>query len=297
MIDGEPGFFYDSGVERPLIMAKRKPDGSLATTVNVAKIIEQIKRNQIDVFIADPFIEFHEGEENNNAEMAATWRIFRRIAVETRCAVFVSAHTKKPPDADAESFIGSMDSLRGASAQGPVVRLAYTLFTMTAKNAKLYGVPDNQRHLYARLDRAKGNIFIDNGEPRWFRRESVHLGPAEAGESLGVLLPAELQKGGPEGESDPINLLAMTLDENPQFEDGGVYPLADIMACMDAFQQAPFGAKPHWSRAVERAFKARNLDLKEKRERKADTRYGELGAWKRAAPGGLAFSIKRNELT
>jgi len=297
LLDGEPGFFYDSGVERPLLMARRKPDGTLATTANVPKIIEQIKRNRIDVFIADPFIEFHEGEENNNAEMAATWRIFRRIAVETRCAVFVSAHTKKPPDADAESFIGSMDSLRGASAQGPVVRLAYTLFTMTAKNAKLYGVPDNQRHLYARLDRAKGNIFIDNGEPRWFRRESVHLGPPEAGESLGVLLPATLQKTGEDGELDIINLIAQTLDENPHFEEGEWYPLAQITESMDAFQLGALGAKPHWSRTVERALKAKGVQISERRERGTDTPHGKLGVWKKPSPGGIVFHIKRNELT
>lgn len=293
LIDGEPGFFYDSGVERPLIMAKRKPDGSLATTVNVAKIIEQIKRNQIDVFIADPFIEFHEGEENNNAEMAATWRIFRRIAVETRCAVFVSAHTKKPPDADAESFIGSMDSLRGASAQGPVVRLAYTLFTMTNKNAKLYGVPDNQRHLYARLDRAKGNIFIDNGEPRWFRRESVHLGPADAGESLGVLLPAELQKGGAGGETDPLYIIAQALDDNADFTDGRWYGLADIMASMDAPQVAAFGSGKNLGRTIERAMKLHGLEAAEREEKNTITDYGVLGIMKKPRPGGFVFYIKR----
>ncbi|HEY5793424.1 MAG TPA: bifunctional DNA primase/polymerase [Bosea sp. (in: a-proteobacteria)] len=293
LIDGDPGFFYDSGVERPLIMAKRKPDGSLATTANVPKIIEQIKRNQIDVFIADPFIEFHEGEENNNAEMAATWRIFRRIAVETRCAVFVSAHTKKPPDADAESFIGSMDSLRGASAQGPVVRLAYTLFTMTNKNAKLYGVPENQRHLYARLDRAKGNIFIDNGEPRWFRRESVHLGPPDAGESLGVLLPATLEKGGAGGETDPLYIIAQALDDNADFEDGQWYGLAEIVASMDAPQVAALGSGKNLSRTIERAVKAHGIDVEEREEKNTVTDYGVLGIWKKPKPGGFVFYIKR----
>lgn len=205
---GAPMVYLDSGVDEPLMLAKRTESG-VTQAKAVRSIIERIKALNIGVFIFDPLIEFHEAEENDNVEMRKVMAVARRIAVEGDCAVLAVAHTKKPPSAAADGFAGDMDSLRGASAQANVMRIAHTLYSMSPKDAKVWGVPSSQRHFYARLDLAKSNISLSDGQPRWFRRVSVKLGGLD-GESVGVLEPVALTARNERGAA-VVEMLAKTI--------------------------------------------------------------------------------------
>ena len=288
LIDGEAGFHYNSGVENPLFLAARDSTRTLRVTKHVSRIIEIIKAKGIGVFAVDPIIEFHQGEENNNEEMAVVWRSLRRIAVETHCAVLVFAHTKKPKEADAKGYVGSMDALRGASSQGPVVRIAYTLFTMLADDAKERGVPANERHLYARLDNAKGNIMLGDGEPIWFRRESVLLGRGDKQESLGVLNPVRLERM--MKEADLFHAIAQTIDEG-DFAKGESYGLTDLAPAMPVQLGALLSDATNRSRLIKNAAKAHGVELTECVPVEVETDFGRLTIIRKNGRGGYLFSL------
>ncbi len=135
--DGEIWLYVTSGVDRPLILATRKGDwGVVEGTPQVDEIIAEVKAKGIVAFIADPLVEFHEADENNNVHMKAVLGQFRRIAHLGDCAAIVAAHTRKPPQASSDGFAGDMDAMRGGGSQVASVRIGATLFSMSAKDAK-----------------------------------------------------------------------------------------------------------------------------------------------------------------
>jgi hypothetical protein len=229
--------FINSGVDHPLLLAKRKIDRSLVEAAEVERVIAFIKENKIDVFIVDPLVEFHEGEENDNVQMRKVTAIARRIAVEGNCAVLIVAHTKKPPQAAADSYAGDIDALRGAGAQGNVMRIAYTLFGMSKKEAKRWGVREDEAHLYVRMDDAKANLFLKKDQPKWFKRVSVQLGGR--GETIGVLEPAKLEQA---KASDVPELIAKTIAAGSGFERRKFYSLSELVEKMTVSERAVFGA-------------------------------------------------------
>lgn len=188
--------YLDSGVDRPLMLMGRDPNGHLRRTKHVATIIRHIKEKEIGVFIVDPTIEFHEANENDNVEMRQVVAVLRHIAVEANCAVLFGHHTKKPDGASSDGFAGNADSGRGASAMQGVTRVMLTLYSMSIKDAKLYGVKDDDRSAYVRLDGAKSNISpAGRGQrPKWMKWHSVQL--ALDGDQIGVLEAVELVRAG-----------------------------------------------------------------------------------------------------
>jgi len=186
-------FHINSGVDRPLTLAKRTGTG-IARTEEVASIIGLLKAHGAGVLIVDPLIEFHEANENDNVEMRAAAAVLRYIAVQADCAVLFAHHTKKPDSASSDGFAGNADSGRGASSVQGVTRIVASLYAMSAKEAAHYPeVGEAHRHEYVRLDGAKSNLSLAGGgaQPSWFRRVSVTI---ENGEKVGALEPVILEK-------------------------------------------------------------------------------------------------------
>ncbi len=103
--------------------------------------------------------------------------------------------TRKPPGASSDGQAGNPDSARGASALVFAARVVDTLYGMTERDGARYDIKAEDRRLYARLDRAKGNLSLATGVPIWFKWQSEILpnGPGGTeGDSVGVLVPADL---------------------------------------------------------------------------------------------------------
>lgn len=191
LIDGEPGLVIESGAELARIFARKNGD-QVVGTKDAASIEEFIKENKIGLAIFDPFVEMHAVDENNNVEIAAVGRVFRRMAVSCSCSVVLAHHPRKPPNAaNRESFAGDMDVSRGAGALTGVSRMGATMYGMDTASAKKYGVPEGEKHRYVRFDDGKANMSLLSGEPRFFRREGVVIGGI-GGEEVGVLVPVKL---------------------------------------------------------------------------------------------------------
>lgn len=191
-----PRLYMNSGETHRLVVARRTGQGDAKTlrrSQDVEAIIEHIKRLGIGLLIVDPFAETHEADENDNVQVREVAALYREIAQRADCAVILVHHTRKQPAGSSEGHAGNMDSGRGASSLAGVARVIQTLYGMSDKDAKRYGVPERERHLYVRLDDAKANLALLTHQPRWFRRVPVAL-PIDGGEteSVGVLEPARL---------------------------------------------------------------------------------------------------------
>jgi hypothetical protein len=183
-----------SGVEAPLMLAKRTFEGTICPTPQLRTMIESVKAQGIDLLVLDPLVELHEAGENDNVQMRGVIGYVRNIAKEGNCAVLLVAHSKKPDKARSDSFAGDMDSARGASAQVAAIRIGATIYNGGKKDATEWAF-DGAHLDYVRIDIAKNNLGPKSKEPRWFKYEGVTVGGFE-GESVGVLRPVALKRKG-----------------------------------------------------------------------------------------------------
>jgi hypothetical protein len=154
----------------------------------IGQIIRTIERDQIDVVVVDPFVETFEGDENSNMDVKAVGVIWREVARRTGCSVLLVHHTKKY----ATGMTGDADAARGASSLVNLCRIAVTLFTMSADEAKANGLETEERTKFVRFDDAKANMTLATGRARWFEKVTVTLpngAMGVAGDEVGVLSP------------------------------------------------------------------------------------------------------------
>jgi len=198
-IDGSPALLIGSGADNALMMARRGSSAIVAAPAAL-ELIQTFLDSDISVAMFDPFVELHPAEENSNVEISQVGRIFRKIAVEARCAVLIVHHTRKPATSDSTSHAGNMDSARGAGSLVGVTRMGGTLYTIDDKTAEQYGVDEDDRHRYVRFDDGKNNMALPNAEPIFYRREGVNIGTIDDPEEVGVLRPVGLSRKKPATE-------------------------------------------------------------------------------------------------
>lgn len=172
-----------------IVLTKTDPrTKAIITTPLKGRLVETIKRNKIDVCIADPFAETFEGDENSNSEMKWAAIAWREIARATVCAIWLVHHTRKY----AQQMAGDMDASRGASALAGAARVMSTIFGMTDEEAKMMDVPPADRYKYIRFDDAKGSYALATTHAKWFEKKSVTLNNGNGlvpGDEVGALEP------------------------------------------------------------------------------------------------------------
>lgn len=185
----------NSGSERPLVIAKATKDGAVVRLPDIEAIIERVQAEGIGLLIVDPFVETHEVDENNNAQIKAVAAMWREVARRGDCAVVIVHHTGKPPSASPDAWTGSLSASRGASSLGGVARIMRTLFAMSQSDADKFGLDADERRLWVRLDDAKANLSLASGSARWFKRVSIIIAN---GEEVGALVPGDPNERAPQ---------------------------------------------------------------------------------------------------
>lgn len=144
--------------------------GRLALGKLVAHLEEVIIRHKIDIVSLDPFIKSHGVPESDNNAIDRVAQILTDLAQKYDIAIDAPHHARK---GTAEP--GDADRGRGASAAKDAGRLVYTLTTMSSEEAKTFGIPENKRRLYVRMDSAKVNL-VPSTVAKWFKLVGVPLG-------------------------------------------------------------------------------------------------------------------------
>jgi RecA-family ATPase len=117
----------------------------------------------------DPALGVTEGDEMNPAHQRRLGELADRIAIDTGACVVLTAHAAKSIHQAEE--LGS-HSARGSGALTDAVRGEFTLRTMTAEEARRFGIDDRaERQRYVQLAATKGNHLPPEAYvPTWLRR-------------------------------------------------------------------------------------------------------------------------------
>jgi RecA-family ATPase len=182
---------YASGTAVEWRIAARDDKGKIVPGPQFETARAFVAAHSIDVIVFDPFVSFHDAAENSNDEMQRVVSCFKTLAASLNASVMLVHHTSKPPAASSESYAGNINAGRGASAVKDAARVGLTLYTCGTKDGEAYGIAEEHRHKWVRLDDAKQNLVLGTSAPQWYTRESVTLAN---GDSVGVLLAQERAK-------------------------------------------------------------------------------------------------------
>jgi hypothetical protein len=158
----------DAGKIKVIDEKGRLADGGLI------KLIEEIVvERKIDLVALDPFVKTHSVGENDNSAIDAVAQLLTDLADKHNVGVDCPHHTRK-----GSHDPGNAQSGRGASALIDAGRLIKTLQPMSSDEAKAFGIPDEDRHGYVRVDKGKANILPPGRVAQWFKLVGVELGNA-----------------------------------------------------------------------------------------------------------------------
>lgn len=176
--------FVDAGRHTPINLAYASREGGVKCDDELRdKLVDTIRRNNIDVVIIDPLITTHEVSENDNVAMDRVIRAWEAVAEEGECAVHLIHHVRKTGGLEVEG-----EHSRGAGATIAAARSVRTINRMTENEAKKVGVPEPR--LYIRLDDRKVNYSPPASRAHWHQIRSVDLGngpKGSAGDQVGVV--------------------------------------------------------------------------------------------------------------
>jgi len=181
--------FFSSSHSAPFVVAiKDKRSGQISkNNALVEKTVNFIKRNNIKLFIIDPFVRTHHLSENDNMEIDYVCQIFADIAKRTNASVCVVHHARKNTGRDfAESF-------RGATSLINAARTAAVLTIMSKPEAEKCGIAPDDANKYVRLIPTKGNMSPPdlNKSITWFEKKQESI---VSGDDVGVLAMCEIKQ-------------------------------------------------------------------------------------------------------
>jgi hypothetical protein len=205
-------------------VGRRPSTRMLDETKQMKGLKNYIDLKQIGLLIADPLASLHDGVENDNGEMAKVFGYFTQLLrVNERLPMLVVHHSRKPAEASSDSYAGDPFSSRGASSIHGAVRLMLTLNTCSTKDALTLGMRGPDEHLnYSRLDVAKDSNSKLGKHTKYFRCESVRVGPQDCDDTAPALLLVDHKE---QTELLLNELHAILCDARGNFDDKGRMPL------------------------------------------------------------------------
>lgn len=139
--------------------------GALASSIEAAII-----KYKIDLVALDPFIKTHSVPENDNSLIDDVVQVLSDLAAKYDIAIDAPHHVAK-----GAADPGNANRGRGASAMKDGGRLVTTLTAMSPEEARLFGISEEDRADYIRVDNAKVNLVRKGGRAKWFRLVGVPL--------------------------------------------------------------------------------------------------------------------------
>lgn len=170
--DDVAGLFLDTGREQELVvMREDKKSGLKVNEPIVEAVVEQIRRNNIDVMIVDPFVSTHQVNENDNGAIDKVAKLWAQIADQTNCAIDIVHHLRKLADREA-----TVEDARGAVSLIGAARSVRVLNRMSADQAKDAGLEEGDRYSHFSINHGKANLAPLSHKLEWRRLEGVPLG-------------------------------------------------------------------------------------------------------------------------
>ena len=157
----------------------------------VQQLVDKCSDPSVGLLILDPLVKIHRCEETSNVDMDYVMDTLTDIAYGANIAVKALHHTSKSGNAKQEERMGNMDIARGASAIVNASRVAFTLLSASQQDAEDYGLKEDERYMWVRMDDAKMNMSLATNKGTWFKRESVRIMSMD---SVGVMRAESLER-------------------------------------------------------------------------------------------------------
>ncbi len=159
--------FVDTGFEQKIIIMTKTRDGLVVARPLVEDVMKNIRENNIDSLIIDPFVKTHAVNENDNGDIDQVLSLWADISYNTGCAITLVHHPRKTGGAPI-----AVDDIRGGGALVGAVRSGRLLNRMTSEEGEKAGVADYRD--YVCIEACKNN-YGPLSERQWFRLEAVQL--------------------------------------------------------------------------------------------------------------------------
>ena len=157
--------FLGSKVTNGARLARRDRAGNVVLNQDmIDKITDYIIENEIGCAIFDPLIAFHRVAENSTNMEELVKDGFEPIAIAANCCIELSAHTRKPAAGQGGEI--TSDDARGSGTTVFAARSVRILNRISKEDAKLPGIPDEDRWRYLRINRDKVNL-APPGKAMW----------------------------------------------------------------------------------------------------------------------------------
>ena len=139
----------------------------------IERVETHIKDFKIDVLICDPLIAFHSLPENDTAMEKLVKQGFGQLAVKHNCCIELAQHMRKSLAGQQAGELTGDDS-RGSSTIKDAMRSLRVINRMSKTEADVVNIPDEERRVYLRVDRGKGNMLPPQ-KATWFHLKCVDL--------------------------------------------------------------------------------------------------------------------------
>jgi hypothetical protein len=163
--------FVNDTSKKKLILAYLNAKQEFRVGVDVASVIDGIRKNNILLTIIDPLIKSHRSMENSNEHMDGLITILNGISRDTDSAVMIPAHFRKSGTGDNGA---NRDAVRGGSALIDGARIARNITPMSGPEAETLGVKAEEACQFISVADAKSN-FSQAQSKIWFHLRSIQL--------------------------------------------------------------------------------------------------------------------------
>ncbi|WP_193178049.1 AAA family ATPase [Oricola nitratireducens] len=164
--------FLETGRDLPLSLARMGRNGPERVAGVVHWFVDMLLTNKIDVLILDPVGAMHTLPENSNEAINLLMGALREIADRAGVAILLVHHTSKIAGADMDA--AGAGAARGASAFVDAARIVEQVVPMTSKEAARFGISEEDRRDYIRIENGKANLTRAH-EARWLRKLPIRL--------------------------------------------------------------------------------------------------------------------------
>jgi RecA-family ATPase len=127
----------------------------------------------------DPMVSWHRLIENDNMAMQQLCIALRGLAAQANIAVAFDHHVTKVAMFDPEAHVGNLAAMRGGSTIAADMRWAFTMARLKPETAAQFGIAEEDRKVYRRLDTLKASYGPDDEGPRLLKIESVRIAPMD----------------------------------------------------------------------------------------------------------------------
>lgn len=210
------------GHETPLTLVREEGGRPKLNVEHVQRICQLCAAEDVVMLGIDPLVEVHECDENDNTAMKYVMSVMRLIAAKSNVGLIIPHHTGK-----GRARAGEADAGRGATSVVNAARISLTLVPADESDCEKYGIDEEDRYQYVRMDDAKMNMSLQRGKPTWFQKHGVQLAN---GDEVGVVAPADLDHNA----FLVTKAMAATLAAHMRAESTAMVPIAEAVTALMA---------------------------------------------------------------